>query len=308
MVSTRIIKAVTAALGLTVGLTACGSVSDSQITAPSRLQLEAAPSQVVVQGLALLDVFDQLGIPVAGVPAARFPQHLSKYADDAYVKTGTLFEPDAAVLTELKPDLIVLGRRAVKTQEAMSYIAPTIDLSFDQQNLIQSTNEIVSDLATLYDRSQVAQPLLAQLNDSVQQLQALTAEAGPSVVLLTTQGKLIAQGPESRYAVLFKDYGIQPTPELAFPEGKGVTLSAEQLAEINPQWIYVIDRDAGVQREGAVPAQELLKEAALQHVPAIVEQRVVYLEPTNWYLLDGAGLSTLQANIDQITQALSTAQ
>lgn len=304
MVSKITMKKVVAVFGLALGLTACSSVSETQTQANSRLALPQAPNKIVVQDLALLDVMHSLEIPVAGVPAARFPEHLSQYAQDQYVKTGSLFEPDAAILTELQPDLIILGRRAAKTQATMEQIAPTVDLSFDQQNLIQSTNQIVNELAQLYGRQDVAQPLLTQLNASVQQLQALTAQTGPSLVLLTTQGKMIAQGPDSRYAVLFKDYGVQPVAGLNFPEGKGVALSAEQIAELQPEWIYVIDRDAGVAREDAIRAQELLKDAALQHVPAIVEQQVVYLDPTNWYLLDGAGLSTLQANIEQMTQAL----
>lgn len=307
MVSKITIKAVTVALGLTLGLTACGSVSEVPTKAEARIQLEKAPNKVVVQDLALLDVLHSLNIPVSGVPDARFPEHLSQYAQDFYVKTGSLFEPDAAVLTELQPDLILLGRRAAKHQEAIAQIAPTVDLSFDQQNLIQSTHQIVRELAALYQRQEIAEPLLLQLRHSVEQLQVLTEQAGPALVLLTTQGKMIAQGPDSRYAVLFNDYGVQPVAGLDFPEGKGVALSAEQIAALNPEWIYVIDRDAGVNREGAVPAQELLKEAALRHVPAIIEQRVVYLNPTNWYLLDGAGLSTLQANIDQMIQALQQA-
>ena len=304
MVSKIRIKAVAAALGLALGFSVSGTAWASTTPTEARLSFAKAPSQVVVQDLALLDVFHALTIPVVGVPAARFPEHLAEYAQDSYVKTGSLFEPDLSVLTELNPDLIVLGRRSAKAKEDLVAVAPTVDLSFDQQNLIQSTNQTVTELATLYQRTDTAAPLLERLNQSVQQLKELTAQAGPGLLLLTTQGKMIAQGPESRYAVLFNEYGVQ-VADIEFPDGKGVVLSAEELAQIQADWIYVIDRDAGVTREDAVPAAQLLAAPALQTMEAIAQQRVVYLDATNWYLLDGAGLTTLQANIDQLIAALS---
>ncbi len=54
-----------------------------------------------------------------------------------------------------------------------------------------------------------------------------------------------------------------------------------------------------------MPAQQLLADPVLQSMEAIAQQRVVYLDPTNWYLLDGAGLDALQANINQLIAALS---
>src|SRR5690606_23469832 len=110
-------------------------------------------------------------------------------------------------------------------------------------------------------KQDVAEPLLAQLDASVKKLQKKTAQAGKGLLVITSGGKAGVQGPDSRFGVLFNDYGVQPAIT-DFPEGKGVPLTAELLQSVNPDWIYVLDRDAGLGRS-ETPAEQLLADAGV---------------------------------------------
>jgi iron complex transport system substrate-binding protein len=265
--------------------------------------IRANPEKAVVLDLAILDIVHALDGSVAAVPKAKFPAHMDVYDEDRYAKVGTLFKPDLDAISALSPDLIIVGRRSTPAYADLAKIGPTLNLAFDQQNLVESVAQNTRTLAAVYNRQDQAEPLLKRLDASVKELNKQTARAGKGLLVFTTGGKLISQGPGSRFGVLFKGYGVQPAMTDFPDEGKGVLLTSELLQSLNPDWIYVIDRDAGLGREG-VAASELLKTAQVGQTTAGKKKQIVYLDPTNWYLLDGAGLTTMQANVDQLLQAL----
>lgn len=260
------------------------------------------PQKTVVLDLALLDIMHALDVPVAAVSSGRFSGTLAQYGDESVPKVGSMFEPDVEAIRAVDPDLIIAGRRSTKAYSTVADIAPAINLAFDQQNLVESVMETTRTLASLYGREDVAERLLEKLDASVTELQQKTAQAGKGLLVFTTGGKLISQGPESRFGVLFTGFGVQPAMT-DFPEGKGVVLTAESLQELNPDWIYVIDRDAGLGRDGT-PAQQLLEKAQVMQTTAGKNGQIVYMDATNWYMLDGAGLAAMQENVDQLLLAL----
>lgn len=265
--------------------------------------VSANPQKAVVMDLGVLDIVHVLDGQVVGVPKANFPTHMAEYNQDRYAKLGTLFEPDLEAIKAVSPDLIIVGRRSAKAYPDLAKIGPTLNLTFDQQNLVDSVAQNTRLVASLYNKQDQAELLLEKLDTSVKELRSLTEKAGKGLLVFTSGGKMISQGPDSRFGVLFKGFGVQPAMT-DFPEGKGIPLTPELLHATNPDWIYVIDRDASLGREGPT-AQELLDDAQVAQTTAGKRKQIVYLDPTNWYLLDGAGLTTMQANVEQILVALS---
>ncbi len=294
IVAATLVSAATAlvAQAATVSVTHAGGQTD----------VRTNPQKTVVLDLALLDVMNALKVPVAGVPGGRFSGALSHYGQDSVTKVGSMFEPDLDAIRALEPDLIIAGRRSTKAYPAVAEIAPSINLAFDQRNLVDSVMQRTRTLASLYGKQDVAEPLLERLNTSVKRLQTKTAKAGKGLLVFTTGGKLISQGPDSRFGVLFNDFGVVPAMTV-FPAGKGVALTAGSLQALNPDWIYVIDRDASLGRN-ALSAKQLLDDAQVEKTAAGKNGRIVYLDPYNWYMLDGAGLNSLQENVDQLLEAL----
>ena len=58
---------------------------------------------------------------------------------------------------------------------------------------------------------------------------------------------------------------------------RGNKLTPEQVAKLNPDWLFVIDRDAATGRPNAVAPQKILTGTALKKTTAVKKGQVVYL-------------------------------
>src|SRR3712207_540775 len=105
------------------------------------------PQRVVVFDVGVLSTLDSLGVEVAGVPEATYPESLAQYSGDEYAKVGSLFEPDYEAVNALEPDLIVVGGRSAAVYPELAEIAPTIDLTVDNGDFLASFEERVTTLA-----------------------------------------------------------------------------------------------------------------------------------------------------------------
>ena len=82
----------------------------------------------------------------------------------------------------------------------------------------------------------------------------------------------------------------------------GQAISYEFIAQTDPDWLFVIDRDAAIGREGS-PARSMLDNALIRPTKAWKNGRVVYLNNYNWYLLGSAGLDAMQQSVDEVARA-----
>jgi iron complex transport system substrate-binding protein len=260
------------------------------------------PAKVLTFDLATLDTLTALGIDVAGVPGGKKPDYLSKYESDDALNIGTLFEPDFEAVNAAEPDLIVVAGRSAAKYGDLSKIATTIDLSVDTKNYLGSAEENIRTLGKIFDKENEAEALLAKLRSSTAALQEKAAGAGKGLLLLTTGGKMSTYGPGSRFGVLFTDYGIQPADENIKIGTHGQPASFEYILERNPDWLFVIDRDAAIGREG-VAAQKFLDNEIVGQTTAWKKGQAVYLNGTSWYLV-GGGITALQTTVDQLSEAL----
>lgn len=263
------------------------------------------PAKVLVFDLGALDILDRLGVAVAGVPGGVKPSYLNKYDADGYTKIGTLFEPDYEAVNAAEPDLIVVGGRSAAKYGELSRIAPTIDLTGDAKDFIGSVERNVETLGRVFGKEAEAAAEVGKLDASVAALKQKTAGKGKGLLILTTGGKISAYGPGSRFGVLHDALGVEPAaPDLSIGN-HGQPASFELILETNPDWLFVIDRDAAIGREGQ-SAQQLLDNELVRQTTAWQKGQVVYLDPGNWYLV-GGGLTGLHQSIDQIGQAFDKA-
>ena len=303
MINRRTVLAATVALAAMIGSPASALAEEVRIVhAKGETVLPGQPKKVVVFDLATIDTLDALGVEIGGVPNAKFPAHLSKYADDSYAKAGSLFEPDLEAINALQPDLVIVGGRSSAKYDAVAAVAPTIDLTVDQANFVASAKKNVEILAYLFGKEAEAKQALTALDETIAKTRESAANAGKGLIVLTTGGKMSAYGPGSRFGVLYSGYGVTPAREDLKTSNHGHAASFEFVLETNPDWLFVIDRDAAVGREGQSAAQYLDNELVAQ-TTAWKNKQVVYLNPANWYLI-GGGLQAMQQNAEQIGKAL----
>ncbi|MER0236633.1 siderophore ABC transporter substrate-binding protein [Fulvimarina sp. MAC8] len=259
------------------------------------------PKTVIVYDLASLDTLDALGVGIDGVPDAPFPETLAKFGEDGTEKAGTLFEPDLEAVKALQPDLIVTGGRSMGKTKALSSIAPTIDMTVDADNFVESAFDRAEVLAEIFGRQKEAETKIAELRASIEELKSEAKDAGTGLILLTTGDKISAFGPGSRFGVLHDAYGIAPA-DTGFGKGDhGEAVSFEYIAKTDPDWLFVIDRDAAVGRGSAAA---LLDNELVHGTKAWSKGQVVYLDPGDWYLA-ASGLRAMRSAVDQLSEALA---
>ncbi len=265
-------------------------------------EVPARPQRVVVFDLSSLDTLDALDVKILGVAGKLFPKHLQKYAGQEYPKVGTLFEPDYEALNAANPDLIIVGGRSAAKYDELAKLAPTIDLSITDDDYMGSARKNAATLARLFGKEDQAELRLNKLASSVEALKGKAQGAGKALIILTTGGKMSAYGPGSRFGTLHTEFGLVPAVEGLKVGRHGEPVSFEFLAKTNPDWLFVVDRDAAIGESGT-SAKVLLDNPLVNGTTAAQKGQIVYLDPANWYLA-GGGLATLQAMTDEVSQAL----
>lgn len=265
------------------------------------------PKKVVVFDLASLDNLSRLGVDnIVGVPEGVKPKYLESYNDAKYTKVGTLFEPNYETVASLKPDLIIIAGRSAPKFNDLAKIAPTIDLTVSNNHYLADVDRNVKILGNIFNKQEQAKAEIDKLNQKLEETRKLTEGKGTGLLILTTGGKMSAFGPGSRFGLLHSGFGIKPANDQLEVGNHGQMVSPEFILKTNPDWLFVIDRDAAIGREGE-SAAKLLDNALVNKTKAAENKHIVYLDPQNWYLI-GGGLSGLNETADQLIKVFSQAK
>ncbi|MCP3098813.1 siderophore ABC transporter substrate-binding protein [Myxococcus sp. K15C18031901] len=258
------------------------------------------PQRVVVFDLAALDILQALGVDVLGVAGDQFPLHLAPFGDAKYRRMGTLFEPDYEALHAARPDLIITGGRSSAKYANLSQLAPTVDLPMGGANYLDTVVANTELLAGIFGKEEKARELVSALRQAVASLKETAATRGKGLVVLVTGGRISAYGPGSRFGILHGDFGVPVAVDGLTASLHGEVISSEFLREKNPDWLFVIDRDAGMGQQGG--AQQVLGNELVRQTTAWQKGQVVYLDPMNAYLI-GGGIQAVKHLRDQVAAA-----
>lgn len=295
-------KTLLSALALTLSVATLGYAAPVK-HAQGETNIDGVPQKIVVFDLAAVDTLDVLGVEIDGLPAGILPPYLQKYADSSITRVGTMFEPDFEAVAAMEPDLIIVGGRSAPKYAELSKLAPTIDLTVDRTNFFASAKQNAVTLGEIFGKQAEAAEAVAALDTSLAGLRASAEDAGNVLVMITTGGRMSAHGPGSRFDVVFSDYGFKPAVEGLDTGTHGQAISNEFILETNPDWLFVVDRDAAIGREGTA-AKQMLDNELVNQTTAWQKNQVVYLDPVSWYLV-GGGLTAMNISIDQIVEALA---
>lgn len=298
-------RALLAGLFVAAGISA--SLADDIVVthAQGETTVSKNPETVITFDLATLDTLEALGIEADGVPATNLPEYLSKYAADRYAKVGSLFEPDYEAVAALEPDLIIVAARSSPAYAELSKIAPTIDLTNDWANFEGSIKENSRILGEIFDKTPEVDALIAGLDASIAEAKTAAAGAGTGLVVITSAGEVTNFGPGSRFGWIFDTLGVTPAAAAAAgaeaaPHGDAV--SFEYLLEANPDWLFVIDRDAATGSAGAAAA--VLDNELVAQTTARQKGQIVEIDPIRSYIVNG-GLPAFTLLVDQVGDALA---
>ncbi|RDV08413.1 iron ABC transporter substrate-binding protein [Arthrobacter sp. RT-1] len=261
------------------------------------------PEKVFTFDLGVLDTLDALGVEPAGVPEAQYPEALSKYSDAKYTKIGSVKEPDFEAVSAGDPDLIIISGRTAGAYEELSKIAPTIDLSIDAANPMESFKTQAQKLGTIFDKSAEVEEQLAAVDATVSETKAKAANAGKGLIVLTSGGEVTAYGAGSRFGIIHDVLGVPTAADVKVDGSHGEAISFEYIKQANPDILYVINRDSAVGAEASA-ANPILDNELVQSTNAARNNKVISLDPMGWYVV-GYGLNNVKAMVDAVAESVA---
>jgi iron complex transport system substrate-binding protein len=261
------------------------------------------PEKVFTFDLGVLDTLDALGVEPAGVPEAQYPEALSKYSDAKYTKIGSVKEPDFEAVSAGDPDLIIISGRTAGAYEELSKIAPTIDLSIDAANPMESFKTQAQKLGTIFDKSAEVEEQLAAVDATVSETKAKAANAGKGLIVLSSGGEVTAYGAGSRFGIIHDVLGVPTAADVKVDGSHGEAISFEYIKQANPDILYVINRDSAVGAEASA-ANPILDNELVQSTNAARNNKVINLDPMGWYVI-GYGLNNVKAMVDAVAESVA---
>ncbi|NAZ88423.1 siderophore ABC transporter substrate-binding protein [Kineococcus indalonis] len=313
------------AAGFTLGLVAClglaacsgeaeadpaaGAAATRTVqTADGPVEVPAEPLRVAALDNTSFATIKAFGITPVAVPKDLLPAtgYEDWASDEAVADAGTHREPVFEAVNEAEPDLIVGGYRFAEHTEELSKIAPTIDISPSvdaEGGYVESLKAQTTQLGEIFGKQDEAAALVAALEEAEQRADEATGEE--TVFLAVASGGHVDNGSE-RLERITEPLGLRNVLEA---EGDSIHndsgLAPETIAQLDPDWMIVLDRDAATGTAGASPAQQLVSEQqAWQDTTFVTEGHVVYL-PADFYVTEGVQAYT--AVFEQIADAFSAA-
>lgn len=277
--------------------------------------LDGPPESVVVTDNRSFETLADWGIEPTAAAVALMPSTVTFPNQDDIVDLGNHREPDLESVVVADPDLIVNGQRFTQYAEDFAELAPdAVVTALDPREGEPLDAELarqVTVLGEIFGHEEEATQLVADLEAAVERVVA-AYDPEQSVMAVNTSGGNIgylAPGVGRTLGPVFDLAALTPALEIddASDDHQGDDISVEAIADSNPDWILVMDRDAAVAADDPAysPAAEVLEgSAALTNVTAIAEDNIVYM-PADTYTNEG--IQTYTEFFNSFADALESA-
>ena len=251
------------------------------------------PEVVVALDSRTYETLDAWGIEVAAVPKPVVGDDVSYKTDDNVQDVGSHREPNLEIIAAVQPDLVIVGQRFGSYYEDIKALVPdavVIDLNIDTseeattpgENLIKGFVDYTTVLGQIFDKNEEAAQLVADFEAAMEN--AKTAYNGTdtimSVIVSGGDVRFAAPGTGRVWGPLYEVFNWVPSLEVdgASTDHQGDDISIEAIAQTNPDWILVMDRDGmNAGEEGVLPARDIISNSpALQNIDAVTNNRVFY--------------------------------
>lgn len=258
------------------------------------------PERVVALDNRTFETLSDWGIKLAAVPKDVMPSDSPYVKDDSIPNIGNHKEPNLEVIAAANPELIIVGQRFGKYTEELKKLCPeatVIDLNWNVsknaenpgETLINGLKTSTVTLGKIFDKNEEAEKLIADFDKAIEDAKKGYKPEDKVMAVVVNAGNIGYSAPKNGrvWGPMFEVFGWTPALEIenSSSDHKGDDVSVEAIAESNPDWIFVLDRDAAVSKEGEFkPALEVLKGSeALKNVNAIKNDHII-LAPADTYV------------------------
>lgn len=272
------------------------------------LEVPYDPERIAILDMACLDIIDSLGVGDRVVGSAGTSlDYLQDYVTDQNIENlGTIKEADMEAVMACEPDVIFIGGRLSSSYDTLSEIAPVVYLSTDTEiGVVESVRKNASTIAAMFGLEDQVDELMADFDERIETLEAF-AEGKTAIVGMCTSGSFNVLGNDGRCSMIGREIGFENVGVDANVDTSthGNEASFEYVVEKNPDYIFVMDRDAAIGTDGAQLAQDIMENELVQGTDAYKNGQLVYLEhPAVWYTAEG-GVQALDLMLQDLENTL----
>ena len=272
----------------------------------TQLEVPYDPQRIAILDMAALDMLDNFGLGDRVVGSASTSlDYLQQYVTDETVENlGTIKEADLEAVMACEPDIIFIGGRLSASYDALSEIAPVVYLSTDSElGVVESVRKNAQTIASIFGVEEQVEQKMAGFDERIQAL-ADFAQGKNAVIGMCTSGSFNVLGNDGRCSIIGQEIGFENLGDTGSTSTHGNESSFELLLEWNPEYIFVLDRDAAIGTDGAQLAQEIMENELTMQTAAYQNGNIVYLEhPAVWYTAEG-GITALDYMLSDLEGAL----
>lgn len=251
------------------------------------------PQKVISLDNRTYETLSDWGIELVAAPKGVMPASSPYVADESVLDIGNHREPNLEIIAAADPDLVIIGQRFASYYEEIKKLVPNaavIDLNFDVseeadtpgENLVNGLKDSTAALGKIFDKNKEAEQLTADFDQAIEAVKSAYNGTDTIMSVVVSGGTIGFSAPHSGrvWGPMYEVFGWVPALDIdnTTSDHQGDDISVEAIAQSNPDWIFVLDRDAAVSSTtDAVPAQDVIDQSpALQNITAVTEGHIVY--------------------------------
>ncbi|MBH0082064.1 siderophore ABC transporter substrate-binding protein [Salinibacterium sp. SWN167] len=254
-------------------------------------------TSVVATDNRTFETLSDWGIELSAAAVALMPSTIAYTEDDSIIDLGNHSEPDLESVVAVQPDVIINGQRFAPYHDDFAKLVPdavVVDLDpregepFDAELKRQTTV-----LGEIFGKQAEAEQLNADFDASIERVNAAYNSEDSVMAVITSGGEIGYAAPTVGRTLgpLFDIFDFTAALDVddSSEDHQGDDISVEAIADSNPDWILVMDRDAAILADDPsyVQGSEVLENSeALSGVTAVKESNLVYM-PADTYTNEG---------------------
>lgn len=291
--------------------------TETEVQTPSSITVEALngasevievevpydPQVIVTLDAASTDILSNLGVADRIVGTTTPEAYLADYVADA-VNVGTAKTFDVEAIMELQPDIIFMSGRGGEYYDTLVEIAPVVRLTVSG-NVVDGTYENAAKIASVFGMEEEMLAKLSAYDERIAAIQAV-AKGKNAIVGLCTSGAFNLLGNDGRCSIIgnelgFNNIGVDANIDTS---SHGNEASFEFVVDKAPDYIFVLDRDAATNAEGAQLAKDIMENELVMSTDAYKNGNMIIMENAGvWYKAEG-GFTALGIMLNDLESVL----
>ena len=251
--------------------------------------------RVAVTDNRAFEVLTTWGVEVVAAPLALVPAPLrDKLNEDTVAgNLGNHREPDLEALVAAQPDFVWNGQRFRDYQDDIHTLLPEVPVVIfeprDGEALDEELIRHTEALGKVFDREDDAAKLIADFQEAIKRAQDAYDPESTVMAVNTSGGEIgyIAPGNGRTLGPIFDLLNLTPALEIegGSDDHQGDDISVEAIAQSNPDWIFILDRDGAMTNlDSYTPGEDLVRNnPALVNVTAVSQGNII-VAPADTYL------------------------